>query len=291
MSNPVIVCNYDESLLSRLKRRHIVVRVDDPFKALSAVKLVQEKNVLQALWLLIDAPFSHLPCKILEALANVPLYLDVAEIGNFREWRDQVDLLRKLKVRLMIPEEAPGSYRDLRILSSLLIPCGIRFGNCCPDWDALTDLMCYAAYGKIPHAPIQPFHFVLTCFERHMRVDFNSVYFEDPSRYLHVDNEGHIALTRMNLDRGWFIETDLENLDAIADLPAYQAHGEAWREVFLTKGRCAYCPAWRICLGTFDGVPGSHPSCESFFMEFLEAAEHHLTHRMEAAKTVRSLWD
>ncbi|HAR46274.1 MAG TPA: hypothetical protein DCS05_08940, partial [Nitrospiraceae bacterium] len=286
-----IVCDYDEALISRLERRRLVVRVDDPSRLNDAARFAQERNALHALWLRVDEPLSGLPFTMLEALHAVPLYLDVTAVGNFRTWRDQVDRLRRLNVLVMVPEDAPVSYRDLRILSSLLIPCGIRFGSPCPDWEALTDLLYYAAYGKVLHAPIQPFHFVLSGYERHQRTDFSGITFDDPSRYLHIDSRGCIALTRKELEQGAFIESDLEKLDAVGDLPAYQSRLESWRDFFLKQDGCAYCPGWRICLGAFAGTPGNRPGCQKFFAEFLEAAEYHLDLRTEATRTILRPWD
>ncbi len=98
-------------------------------------------------------------------------------------------------------------------------------------------------------------------------------------------------MSRRDLEQGQFIEWDIEKLDAVADLPAYQSRREAWRETFLKKDECSFCPAWRICLGKFGSIPGSRPACEKFFMECLDAAEHHLSLRMKSTKVIRSPWN
>jgi hypothetical protein len=173
----------------------------------------------------------------------------------------------------MLPQDVPAAYRDLRILSSLLIPCGIVLREARPDWESLRELLSYAVYSQVPHAPIEPFHFVISNHASCKKIDFNSIYFDDPSRFLHIDKHGHVALSRKELDRGDHVLNDLERLGEIQNCPSYVYRLNAWRELFLKPNGCAYCPGWRFCLGKYEAFADNE--CQEFFNEWLEAAEYY----------------
>jgi hypothetical protein len=202
MSSHVLICDFNEKLLSRLKNRKLVVRLNDPRIITHAIKVVREKNIIHSIWLHSNNSLSDLSLDEPENLEGVKLKIEVEELGEFREWIKIVPLLRELQSMVFLSETTPGSYRDLRILSSLNVPCGIIFGDKSPDWEALLDLMSYAVYGKVPHAPIQPFHYVISEYGPSKRTDFYSVYFENPSKFFHVDPMGRIAFSRKELEKG-----------------------------------------------------------------------------------------
>lgn len=249
--------------------------MDNPDLLNHAVNKVQEKNSLNTIWLHLDAPLSKLNITELEKSSTVSFHLEITGIGDFRKSIEQIRALRKLNVFVMLAEDVPGTYRDLKILSSLFVPCGITFGSRCPDWELVADLLSYSVYSKVPHAPIQPFHFVISNYDVQKRIDYNFVYFEDPSKFLHVDSEGRIALSRKDLERGEFISEDLGQLDHIENLPFYHQRSESWRDFFLKPDGCAYCPGWRICLGKFEESQDKESGCMKFFDEWMEATEHY----------------
>lgn len=273
MSSHALVCEYDASLVPRLRKRDLVLRLEDLDAVTDTVRAVREHCGLAALWLRPEAPLSDLSLSGLGGIGDVPVYLEVPSLGPFREWLGQVAPLRRQRFHIALPEEAPSAYRDLRILSSLHVSCGIVFGERQPDWESLADLMAYALYTKVPHAPIEPFHFVVSRYEPDDRVDFGRVTFEDPSRFLHIDVEGRIALSRKELERGEFVAETPEQLDGAAVSDAVRQRQEAWRELFLAPGPCASCPGFRLCLGKFLGFAPANSGCRDFFVEFMEAVE------------------
>ncbi len=292
MNSHVLVCDFDEKLISRFQHRSFVLRMDNPDFVTHAVKVVQEKNSLYTVWLHTEAPLSRLNITELGKSSTVPFYLEVTGLGNFRESIKNIRLLCGLKGIVVLPEDAPGSYRDLKILSSLFVPCGIIFRNRCPDWDSLADLMSYSVYTKVPHAPIQPFHFIISNYDTQKRIDFDSVHFEDPSRFLHIDIKGRIALSREELEKEEFISIDLENLDKIVNIRPYTQRIEAWREFFLKPDGCAYCPGWQICLGKFEGSTDKESGCMAFFDEWMDAVDHYQEQKvkLEAIHRPRGEW-
>ncbi|MFB3886404.1 MAG: hypothetical protein ACE144_14360 [Thermodesulfobacteriota bacterium] len=287
MNSHILVCDFDETLISRLEHRDLVVRMDNLDLVDHAVRKVQERNSLHTVWLHLDAPLSEMDIRELGESSAVSFYLEITGIGDFGKSIDQIRSLRKLNVFVMLAEEMPGTRRDLKILSSLFVPCGITFGNRRPDWESLGDLLSYSVYTKAPHAPIQPFHFVISNYDVQKRIDFAGVYFEDSSRFLHIDTEGSIALSRKELERREFISKDLGQLDHIENHPSYHRRLESWREFFLKPDGCAYCPGWRICLGKFEESPDKESGCMKLFDEWMEAAEYYQEERAKAGAVRR----
>lgn len=251
----------------------MVIRVNDSGRVTQAINTVKAQNHVHTLWLNTESLLCDLAIPEDNQMDNLPCYLEVPDFGPFRKWIFQVPQLRKLQVVVILPESAPESYRNLRILSSLGVPCGILFGESCPDWESLADLMCYYVYGKIPHAPIQPFHKIVSSYDPQKMIDFNDFYFNDPSLFLHIDTSGRVALSRKELENGDFILDDPQHIDEIETLPAYMQRVEAWRNFFLEPNRCALCTAWLICQGKFQAFTNGDKGCREFFTELLEAAE------------------
>jgi hypothetical protein len=285
MNSHVLVCDFKEDLISRFQNQNFVVRVERLDLIPHLMKVVQEKNHLYAVWLHREVLLCNLSLTELEEAIAAPLYLEITGLGNFRDSIEHIRLLRRLKGLVLLSEDVPGSYRDLKILSSLLVPCGIKFGCQDPVWDSLSDLMSYFVYSKVPHAPIQPFHFVTSNYNPQKRIDFNFIYFEDPAKFLHLDVRGWIALSRKDLEREEFISTDLSQLDRIEDLPSYGQRLESWREFFLKPDGCAYCPGWRICLGKFEESADKESGCKQFFSEWMEATEYYQEQKVSSEVT------
>lgn len=275
MNSHILVCDFDEKLISRFEHRNLVVRIDNFDVVNDVVKKVQEKNILNTIWLHLDGPLSRLDITELEKSSSVRFYLEITGIGDFRESIEHIRSLRELDVIVVLAEDVPGTYRDLKILSSLFVPCGITFRNRNPDWESLADLLSYSVYSKVPHAPIQPFHFLMSNYNVQKRIDFAGSYFEDPSRFLYIEAQGCIALSKEELEKEEFISIDLKDLDNVTNLPSYTQKIEAWREFFLKPNGCAYCQGWRICLGKFEKSTDKESGCMKFFGELMEAAEHY----------------
>jgi hypothetical protein len=192
-----------------------------------------------------------------------------------------------MNARFFFPADTTENHTSCRILSSLGLATGLSFTAVEPNWDSLCDLMTYSIYGKMRHAPIEPFQFLISSYDPKERNSWDTVWFDDPEKALHISCDGNIALTRRHLLAGTFVSDQLGDIPDIAEIPAYQEHQESWREFFLKDYGCAFCPAWRVCLGRFEGVcSDAENGCRKFFMELLEAAEEQI--RMKGKR--RELW-
>ena len=203
---------------------------------------------------------------------GVPIALMAPSVGRFRNVAKKVDALRKLNLRVYLPCEA-DNLAGARVLASLGIPVCIDFGTA-PDWDGLTDLMTYALLGPVPHAPIDPFQTIADGYKQTARGNnWGRVFFDDPSRYLHLDAEGRIALSRRDLEAGDFVAGELSKLDSPEVKHAIEERTEAWRNLFAEDHFCARCEAWRICRARLCDGKAAPDGCDAFFHEMAEVIE------------------
>lgn len=287
MRNRILVCPLEEDLLHELRGWALVMRIEDPGDVARAARAARRDNTLHAVWLDSVLPLSTIQPS--ESWRGVPLAIYARGLGNFPEVASKLALLRSLDVRVYLPAGDAQSLLAHRILSSLQIATALVFEDAAPDWEAVLDLLHYAAYGLVPHAPIDPFDHVIEHYRPDAITDFGAVYFDDPSRFVHLDARGRVALRRRDVTAARFIDFALQD-SVLEDHIAYQADRDSWRAAFLKQDGCACCPAWRVCQGKFS-VPGvvtaaQERSCRSVFIELMDAADNHRTQREKA----RQLW-
>jgi hypothetical protein len=276
-----LVCPHDRALLDRLEARTVCVRVDATSDIASAAADVRRHNTLACV--ICDSNVALEDIEIQDDWRDLPIALMVPSAGRFRGIAGKVDALRTLNLRVYLPCDA---LTGARVLASLGIAVCIEF-HTAPDWDALTDLMTYALLGLVPHAPIDPFHTIANGYRQTNRSDdWGRVTFDDPSRYLHLDAAGRIALSRSDLCAGKFVASDLPQLDSPEVKRAIEERTEAWRELFAECHFCARCRAWRICRARVCDGKAAPDGCEAFFGEMAEVIEH----RRNQPGSAAALW-
>ena len=273
MNPHILVCPDSLPFLSGFHGQELVVRTQNPERIPDLVKLVESQNILRTVWLDIKTPLSEVHWD--DAWTDIPLAIHSPEMGNFRIIAGTIPLIRKLNLRVFLPDDGGNNYRSLRILASLGIHCGLTFTDRSPAWEPLADLAHYALYGLVRKATIEPFHYIASQHNPEARTNFGSVVFDDPTRFLHLTVEGKVALSRQDLLEENFILETLEGVGDITELEGYQDRKESWREFFLQDDGCAYCPAWRVCLGRFDAITEDRKACAALFLELMDAADHY----------------
>jgi hypothetical protein len=212
-----------------------------------------------------------------EAWGQTAVMVQSPSMGNLRGLMAKLDAVARLNVRLCLPASKPESYVSLQILSSLGVGCGLYFDGRPISWDGMSDLLHYAIYTKVPHAPIEPFDYVASHFQHGEKIDFSDVYYDNPLTCARVDAQGRVSLCAKDAAEGVFLGTGAGWLDDRLERPEYRRHEAAWQTHFLQRTPCASCIGWRICLGKFaDGEDGA-AGCSAVFAEWLEASEYHLT--------------
>lgn len=273
MSVLSLVCPFDQKLFARLPKRPLVVIINE-ITVLPEIEPEVNRygHQLNAIIYESGEPLSAvLP---LPSWGGALLSLHVSELGLVRDIVPYLDELRSNNLKIFMPASEPKNLTGVRILSSLGVLSGLTFeeDGDSPDWEQVSDLMHYYAYGRVWHAPIEPFHYIATNYHPNSQLEFGGVYFDDPAQYLHLDSTGRIASNRRNLLNHRFICDDLEDLENIAENKAYQDAINEWRDFFLQREGCAYCQGWRVCMGRFSSQ-AKDGGCERFFAELMEAVD------------------
>lgn len=287
MREHILVCPFDASLLERLTHKRLVVTTTGVESIHHISRLVNDyQSQLHCIAVQHKGSLATIPFH--ESWRGIPLAIFVNELGTFKEVIGKLRLIRDLNVRFFFTSDNPANFTSIHILASLGIDCGISFGEKEIDWEAMNDLMTYAVYGKANRASIEPFSFATRNYHPARVTDFGSVYFENPQTYLHIDSEENIALTAKDLKEGRFISHGIESLTSIHDDEKFNEAIHAWQEFFLKADGCAYCQAWRVCLGKFAGSAEQNPGCSQFFVDMMEAADHFLS--MQHKNKRKELW-
>ena len=265
-----LVCPYEPALIDRLEGRVICVRVDAVQDISAAAADVRRCNTLSCVICDSSVPLEDIDVE--DDWQGVPIALMAPSVGRFRNIAKKVATLRKLNLRVYLSGET-DNLTGARTLASLGIPvCADVEDN--SDWEALADLMTYALLGLVPHAPIDPFQTIADGYRQTTRsADWGRVFFDDPSRYLHLDAEGRIALSRRDLKAGNFIACDLSEIDSPLVKHAIEERLDAWRSLFAEDHFCARCKAWRICRARVSGGKAAPDGCDTFFHDMMDVIE------------------
>ena len=287
MGKYIHVIPFDQALIDRYQDKVLVVRTSDPDNVRAAADAVAARNRLHAVKVELDCPLADLV--VPEAWHGLPLAIHVPELGQVRNLSDRLGPLRDPQFRWFLPASRRESFQEVRILSSLGVAAGIHFDQPQVDWDALNDLMHYAVYAKPPHAPVEPFHYILSNYDPMGSCSATQVEFEHPERFLHADAQGRLAFSRHALARGEYLPETLDNLDEATLPERHKAVFEQWKSFFLKAEGCSACEGWRLCHGRHVPAAGpmpANPGCQPFYADLLDACD--FVRNNQAQRTVSS---
>lgn len=271
MRNFHIVCDFDEDLIRRFQNKALVVKTRDLNLVQHIHWVISEHNKNHCIEVDYRGALSAMPVE--EEWKDIPMHIFVERFGVFRDLVPKLPVLRGLSARFFLNTDEKDFLTNTQILASLGVNTGIKFGKRPVNWEALNDLMHYDVYAKVPHASIQPFHYLVTEYQADQQTDFNTVYFDNPKKYVHVNAEGKVALSSNDLKDGNFILDNVDQLDQLENMKAYKDYLHRWQEFFFTPEGCSSCPAWRVCLGAFADQVGENPGCTRFFSDLMNAAD------------------
>ena len=222
-----------------------MIETKDPNQVRYIARVVSRENKLHAIRLSLTSPLSEL--KIEDDWRGIPLVIYSSEFGDFKKLIHQMNTLRQLNVVIFLSTEKVFNLTGLQILSSLHISCGLVMDKESNAWEETMDLMHYAIYGRTKHAQVEPFNYIATQYAPGDFLDYDTVYFDNPEKFLHLNESGQVALTSSNLSAGTFISDNLEILDLESN-ESYMAHVNRRYEVMLSMNDCAFCPSFRMKL-------------------------------------------
>lgn len=265
-----LVVPHSQRLFDVLRGKSLVVRVQTMEKIRNGYERASAENSVTCIAVEERKALSDIPLR--EEWKAIPLSLRVSEMGDFKKALKRIRQLREWNIRVFLPAARAENLVSLRILSSLRVPTGFELAPPL-DWVAVNDLMHYSMYTRTPHADIEPFGYVRSSYDPAAFTYLQTPIFENPLRYLHVDEQENIALSAADLRDGRLIGHGLESLPGVCESPEYRHIVHGWQAIFLENKPCAYCPAWRLCQGSFRPDCERNENVNRFFEDLMTAAD------------------
>jgi hypothetical protein len=251
----IVVAPLDDTLLARVKPAPTVIHLRHPRQVDSALDCAVHRHLnVHGLWIETHTPLCAIDLRARWREAAIALFAPAA--GTFQEFRSQIARLRPLRIRVCLPATSIDNVLAVRILASFGVRAAVILRPPIACWDAVTDLMNYAL-GSPRHAPIEPFDFIA----RHGAAagNYSTIYFDDPSTYVHVDADGRVAATPDDLRAGRFVADRIEDVTA-----------DDLQQTRTPIGACIHCSAWPVCRGRFEEDALQTDHCRRFFSELLD---------------------
>jgi len=273
MIKPVLVCPFSKKLMDKIKYTQFIITVSSFDDITEVIRWVHKTNELMGIRIKTDKPVSSI--EFHKNWAQFPLFIYADKFGDFPELFPKLETIRNLNVHLFLSAHHDFNFTGLRILSSLQICCGVWFEDIALNWDLMNDLMHYTIYSKPKHAHIEPFSWLAEHYMINGYPNYDAVYFNDPLKYLHINDSEQVALTESDLLKNNFIAEGVENIDGIQKLEQYRDLSHSRYETMLRMGDCAFCSAFRICLGKFGHLEDKENTCQPFFTDLHDACDYH----------------
>lgn len=272
-----LVIPFEPKLISSLQNYEVVVKTSNGDKIVDAYRWAHRPGLkLRNIWFTPGIPVSFV--ELQENWKSIPIALFTEQLGDLKIFLQKKRIFTTLNIRIFLSNSIKRNYTDLQILSSLGIHCGIYFDGKSTDWDSMNDLMHYSVYGKAGHAPVEPFHYIVSNYTTGKITNFDAMYFDDPEIFLHLDEEMNIALSSSDLAMNKFIGKGRDDLENIHENPTFLKKKQDWQQHFLQPNDCASCRSWRVCGGKFADCLELNPGCENFFTEMMNASDYHNLH-------------
>ena len=232
--------------------KKLVVETDGIEKLMAIEAAVRDRTPLYCVKLTVNRDITSLTFR--EEWQTIPLVVYPSGLGAVKDLIGLLPLLKKLNVKFFFDGEKPESYEAVQILSSLGIYSGIVI-NEKAIWEKLTDVMYYALYGRVPHAPIEPFRYVYDMYAPKKLVDYGTVYLHNPILFEIVSAETYLT-------------HPLVSSSTCSLVPS----STRWQKFFHQATPCAACEGWRICLGKYANMKDK-TKCSNFTTSFLQIIE------------------
>jgi hypothetical protein len=254
----IVVAPFDQHVLSTLKHVPIVIRLRHQREIAAAVDCARHLH-LHLHGLFVDATTPLCAIDVEQRWADSAIALFVPSAGRYREFQPLVRRLRPLRIRVFLPATTRENVLAVRILAAEGVRSAVVLKPPVAAWDALSDLMVYAIAAR-GHAPIEPFDFIARQTRSGARPQYGSVYFDDPSAFLHVDPAGRVALTADDLSAQRFVADSVDDVCAVPES----------RRCELPAAPCASCRGWPACQGRFAAEAVTTDHCRRFFTDMLD---------------------
>jgi hypothetical protein len=119
-------------------------------------------------------------------------------------------------------------------------------------------------------------------------LDWGCAVFDHPRSFLHLDENGRVALSERCLAIGEFVADSIHEITSANDFLPIRDKCHEWRTYFRDGHVCAFCPGWRICLGKFSSGVFEPEKCSGFFAELMGLASQFQS--VTQARNERLIW-
>lgn len=267
----ILVTQYNWPIEEYLKGNALIVYINHFDDIKNIRKHIDDTTIVNG-YVYIDKYASLETIDINPELCDAPLFLYINRLGQFREVYQKLENLKRMNVAVIFTGPEDTACTDAQIVASLGIHTGIALSPDSQLSDSVLDLITYTFYSTSPHAEIEPFTTLERYYDGESYVSPVLADFINPSRYIHVDKNLHLAFSKSDLEQGNIIG---DNLSLIRDFKLQDAIDEKereWQKLFIDNHPCTFCPAFRACSGYF----ASHQKegrCREVMTELLDAIE------------------
>ncbi len=271
----ILVCPFPSKAFDQLQNANVLVRANVAPDIVSTIlKSAREKALnVDSIWLR-----SHAPVSDLDVAVNgqkIRIVVEADSLGDMPTLVKRLDELVAENVTFLFSPANSDNCLASQILASLGVRAGVDMLEGDVDWEAVSDLACYALYSKSRRAPVEPFDWTAWAYHenRYRRVSFGEFFLSSPGKFLHLAPDGRVALNPRDLKREIFLCDNVASLHESLHSDAYRmAESESFGHL-ADQDDCAYCPGWRLCGGQFKEERVATHRCSKFFTELLEAVE------------------
>lgn len=225
------------------------------------------KNVF-CIWLdntllsLSDIPFD-------ESFEGIPIVLHLYNVGSIYATMSRLDILKRLGIRVFLSSSSRENFSSLKILSSLGIDCGLLIDSEKVDDEAFVDLASYYYLSQVPHATIEPFDYIWRNLHQEKNLDFSTVYFENPEKYIYVNESLDAAFSEGDLLKESFIG-NLNGMEEVGFQTLVSKKMTSYYSHFLQLDDCSKCPNFKVCN---KKMKSTFENCSEVFASVYEYAE------------------
>lgn len=266
--NRVLIFNFSEEMCGKFSGERLVPRITSPDILIGAYRASLAANNVECIWL--DTPYSSLSDILWDAeWESVPIILCAYNVGDVYRVVREIDAIRRLNIRIYLSTDSDTCFTDLKILSSLGIDCGLRFGSTQVDDEKFMDLASYFYLSPVPHASIEPFEYIARNLNNEQNINFSSVYFRDHLKYLYVDENLNLAYSFEELKSNKFLG-NLESLKGIDFNEEIHCKITDYYQHFMQLDTCSKCASFKICNKDMER---HFSNCQEVFSVIYEYAE------------------
>lgn len=287
MNSPSFVCPPDSAVFESFSGKELVYQTARPLVEASDIvaRVHASGNRLHCLIVTLDGPLAE--AHFSPDIDGASLAVRCKSAGRYAELSRALPRLRELDLRVYLPAHSEDNTVAIQMLASVGLHGAVEFPDGPLCWDGLAELAAYAILGRCEHGSIEPFTSIASRFVPHTDLDWGRVLFDDPDRFLYLDDTGRVALTAGDLAAGYFIA------DTVSDVSLHCSkladHRNRWRDFFRDYHPCASCPGWRLCRGRFADRLEHDRSCSQFFADLVDlAAQSHAI--KQSASTDPVVW-